>query len=202
MERWRPGDSVALREVWGGWVFEARPAIVVQDEPWQQTFFVPAGVTFGLPLDENGIELRLPDRPWDLRIREQGWTNPVLSFAWPDTPYSILVWWVNGVPQQWYVNLQAPLVRTPIGFDTTDHALDVLVALEGTEWEWKDEDELADAVRIGLFSEDDAAWFRHWGERAVEHILLRLPPFDVDWRTWTPDPGWPLPVLSVGWDVV
>lgn len=202
MDRWHPGDSVVLREVWAGRVFEARPATVVQDEPWQQMFFVPTGVTFGLPLDEDGTELRLPDRPWDLRIREVGWLHPVLSFAWPDTPYSILLWWVAGVPQRWYVNLQAPLRRTSIGFDTTDHALDVLVALDGTEWEWKDEEELADAVRDGLFTEDDAAWFRHWGERAVEHIVLRLPPFDVDWRAWTPDPSWPMPVLPEGWDVV
>ena len=53
-----------------------------------------------------------------------------------------------------------------------------------------------------MFSEEDAAWFRYWGERAVEHVLLREPPFDRDWSTWRPDPSWETPELPTGWDLV
>jgi predicted RNA-binding protein associated with RNAse of E/G family len=125
---------------------------------------------------------------------------PILSFAWAATPYSVLfLWHEDGTPWQWYVNLQAPLERTLLGFDTVDHALDVLIPPDRSSWSWKDEDELVEAVSLGLFSEGDAAWFRYWGERAVEHLLLRLPPFDRDWQLWAPDPSWPLPELPAGW---
>ena len=100
------------------------------------------------------------------------------------------------------MNLQTPLARTPVGFDTVDHALDVLVALDRSSWTWKDEDELAEAIGLGLFTEGDAASFRYWGERAVEHLVLRLPPFDMDWEDWQPDPTWPVPELPPRWDVV
>jgi hypothetical protein len=198
MRRWSPGDAVVVREVWHGQVFEARPVIVVQDEPEQTTLLVPGGVRCGLPIGEDGAELRLPDRPWHLEVRERG-PNPILSFAWPETPYAILRWTTEGGTPVWYVNLQDQLRRTALGFDTTDHALDVIVELGGT-WAWKDEDELAEAVEDGLFTVDEAAMFRADGERAVARILDREPPFDRDWSSWRPDPGWREPTLPEGWD--
>src|SRR5947199_270658 len=78
----------------------------------------------------------------------------------------------------YYVNLQTPLARSPAGFDLVEHILDVTIPADRSTWAWKDEDELAEAIEGGLFTEEDAAWFHYWGERAVEHILLREPPFD------------------------
>ena len=72
--------------------------------------------------------------------------------------------------------------------------------MDRSSWAWKDEDELAEGVALGLFSEADASWLHHWGERAVEHLVLRQPPFDVDWEDWQPDPSWPTPELPPGWD--
>ncbi|MBI3648896.1 MAG: DUF402 domain-containing protein [Actinobacteria bacterium] len=196
---WRPGDAIVLREVWASLVFAARPALVVQDEPDQQMFFLPGGVRCGAPVGKDGDELRVPDRPWRLEVRERG-PSPILSFAWPEIPYSVLLWSAGTEGRVWYVNMQAPLVRTPIGFDTVDHALDVLVALDRSGWTWKDEDELTDAVAHGLFTKEEAASFRRWGGLAVERIVLREPPFDRDWESWAPDPGWPVPELPEGWD--
>jgi len=195
----RRGDAVVLREVWLGRVFEARPMIVVQDDPDQAMFFLPGGVRCAVPTGDDGRELRLPDRPWRLEVRPRG-DQPVLSFAWPDTPYSILLWTAGDRRRVWYVNLQDPLERTPIGFDTVDHALDVVVEVDRSSWRWKDEEELAEAVRDGLFSEEDAADFRAWGGRAVDHLFSGEPPFDRDWADWRPDPGWPVPELPDGWD--
>ena len=142
------------------------------------------------------------DRPWHLELRPRG-HSAILSFAWPDTPYAILLLLDNdGSPRGWYVNLQTPLARTPVGFDTVDHALDVLVTLDRSSWTWKDEDELAEAIALGLFTEADAASFRSWGERAVEHLVNRRPPFDVDWEDWRPDPTWTMPELPPDWDVI
>lgn len=198
---WYPGDPVAIREVWAGQVFEARPAVVVQDLPAQTSLFVAPSVHCGVAIDDAGVELRFPDRPWHLHVRERG-DSGVLSFAWPETPYAVLLLFEpDGSPRSWYVNLQAPLARTAIGFDTVDHLLDVLIPLDRSSWAWKDEDELAQAITLGLFTQEDAARFRYWGERAVERVLLRLPPFDEPWEDWRPDPAWPLPELPPGWDL-
>lgn len=199
MERFRTGDPVVLREVWRGRVFEARPTIVVQDDHDQAMFFLPGGTRCGVPVGDDGAELRLPDRPWRLEVRPRG-PQPILSFAWPDTPYSVLLWAAQDGRRAWYVNLQDPLSRTPIGFDTMDHALDVVIELDRSSWRWKDEQELAEAVDRGLFSVEEAAVFRLWGDRARERILAGQPPFDRDWEGWQPDPAWTSPQLPQGWD--
>ena len=56
----RPGEVVALREIWQGRVWEARPAVVVEDAPDRRSFFIPAGTVAQLPADERGELLRLP----------------------------------------------------------------------------------------------------------------------------------------------
>jgi len=198
MDRWAAGDAVVVREVWRDRVFQARPATVVRDDADLTMLLVPGAVRCGVPIAEDGAELRVPDRPWRLEVRERN-ANPILSFAWPDTPYAILRWSMPDGVTAWYVNLQDPLRRTSIGFDTTDHALDAIVAVDGTWW-WKDEDELAETVANGLFTAEDAGKFRADGERAVERILRGDPPFDRDWTSWRPDPRWPLPALPAGWD--
>ena len=53
-----------------------------------------------------------------------------------------------------------------------------------------------------IFTEEDAEWFRFWGERGVEHVLLREPPFDRDWSGWRPDPAWRDVDLPHGWETV
>jgi hypothetical protein len=198
VRRFLPGEGIALREVWRERVFEARPTIVVEDEADQTMLLLPAGVRCAVPVDDEGRELRIPDRTWHLEVRPRG-PQPILSFAWPERPYSVLLWTTEG-RQVWYGNLQDPLTRTPFGFDTVDHALDVLIELDGSGWSWKDEDELQLAVARGLFSEHEAAEFRRWGQVATEHVLKPLPPFDRDWTTWQQDPSWQPPDLPDGWD--
>jgi predicted RNA-binding protein associated with RNAse of E/G family len=190
-----------LREVWRGRVFAAISVIAVADEPDLQMFYRPAKATLGRAVDPRGNELRIPGNDWRME-QATGADREVLSFAFPGTPYAVLMTWEQGRFGGWYVNLQEPLRRTAMGFDTMDHALDVLIPPNSSSWELKDEDELEEAVRIGMFTADDAAWFRHWAERAAEHILLREPPFDRDWISWRPDPSWRSPALPSGWDSV
>src|SRR5262245_60362119 len=149
-------------------------------------FYLPGGVGCGLPIGEDGHELRIPDRPWHHEVRPRG-EQPILSFAWPDTPYSVLRWAPLDERTVWYVNLQEPLTRTTFGFDTTDHALDVLVELDRSSWRWKDEEELAHAVSQGMFTPAQAESFRTWGMRAVDRIVGGEPPFDRTWDDWQPD---------------
>ncbi len=188
-----------IREVWNGRVFEARPCVVVDDPADQTTLFVPRGTSCAVPVDDAGARVSVPVGIWGWSPRPT--TSTVLSFAWPEVPYAVLLIWSSDDPRpRWYVNLQAPLTRTSLGFDTTDHVLDVVIPTDRSGWLWKDEEELAEVVALGLFSPEDAAGFRWWGERAVEHVLLRQPPFDLEWNGWLPDPIWPTPELPAGWD--
>ncbi|MGZ5288034.1 MAG: DUF402 domain-containing protein [Actinomycetota bacterium] len=204
MDRWfRRGERVALREVWDGRVFYARPVTVVEDTPTRSMFYVPPVVRSLEPEDDEGTLLRIPDRDWHLERREV-LHHPFLSFAFPDTPYAVLASWdrESGEFRGWYINLQSPLRRTDVGFDTREHVLDVLIPPDRSTWAWKDEDELEQAVAEGLFTEDEAERFRAAGERAVEQIILREPPFDEDWEHWTPEPGWDTPELPEAVEVV
>ncbi len=197
-----PGDVVAIREIWDGKVWYARPAVVVKDEPNLQMLHVPPGVTCKTPVGPDGAALRLPTSDWALRDEERGGTS-MLSFAFPDTPYAVIVGYDDhGQLFEYYVNLQTPLQPSAAGYDTVEHLLDVTIPPDRSSWSWKDEDELDEAVARGLFTDEDAAWFRYWGERAVEHVLLREPPFDDDWATWRPDPAWTAPTLPADWDLV
>jgi hypothetical protein len=198
----REGDAVAIREIWDGRVWYARPATVVRDEPNLTMLHVPPRVHAKEPVNADGAPLRIPTAEWELRDAMRGDTSN-LSFAFPDTPYSVILGYeADGGLREYYVNLQTPLVRSPVGFDTVEHILDVTIPPDRSSWSWKDEDELAEAVDRGLFTEEDTAWFRYWGERAVEHVLLREPPFDEDWSAWRPDPAWAEPALPADWDLL
>jgi uncharacterized protein len=197
-----PGDPIAIREIWNGRVWYARPATVVRDEPNLTMLHVPPRVICQEPVAADGSLLRIPTDEWSFTETERS-ERSNLSFAFPDTPYSVILGFdEHATLDLYYVNLQTPLVRSSAGFDTVEHILDVTIPVDRSTWAWKDEDELAEAVERGLFTEEDTAWFRYWGERAVEHVLLREPPFDEDWTDWRPDPAWQDPVLPADWDLV
>ena len=197
-----PGDPVAIRELWNGRVWYARPATVVRDDPNMTMLLVPPHVQAKEPIDTTGAPLRIPAADWTFRDTTRGNTWN-LSFAFPDTAYSVIIGYdADGSLREYYVNLQTPLQRSAVGFDTVEHLLDVTILPDRSAWSWKDEDELEQAVGQGLFTEEDAAWFHFWGERAVEHVLLREPPFDEDWGAWRPDPTWEAPTLPADWDLV
>src|SRR5436305_5710 len=138
----------------------------------------------------TGEYLRMPTGPW--KLRDQRWDRyRVLSFAWPDVSHAVLGFWEDATDRfvGWYVNLQAPLRRTVFGFDTVDHFLDVVISPDLETWAWKDEDELAEAERLGLISPGDVVSIRAEGERALERLERRGAPFDRDWSAWRPDRG-------------
>ena len=80
--RWRPGDAVALREVWRGRIWTARAATVVDDGTDRTIFYVAPGMRWKCPILPNGVWQRLPSDDWVLGDRV--WQRyRVLSFAWP-----------------------------------------------------------------------------------------------------------------------
>jgi uncharacterized protein len=115
----------------------------------------------------------------------------VLSFAFPETAYGVLLsWTVEWAFEGYYVNIQSPLRERGATLEFTDWFLDVRIPPARDGYEWKDEHELAEAVGRGFLTEADAHDVRWAGERAIEQVLLREPPFDEDWPSWRPDPSW------------
>jgi predicted RNA-binding protein associated with RNAse of E/G family len=120
-------------------------------------------------------------------------TNRVVWSTQFGGAHSIAHFWnaASGAFVGYYINLPAPLRRTPLGFDSLDHVLDVVVNPDGT-WRWKDEDELEEAVRLGAFTADQATRIRTEGEHVIANLPNLLP---TGWEDWLPDPAWSPPTL-------
>jgi uncharacterized protein DUF402 len=203
MPPFEAGRPIALRELWDGRIWTAYPATVVEDRGDLFVNHLPPGVPILEPVGEDGSVLRIPAPSWTLRPTRTS-TERVLAFGFPERRYAVLLLWDGATDAfaGYYVNIESHLGRTSVSYDYVDHLLDVRIAADRGSWTWKDEDELAEAVRRGIYAEDDARAFREAGQRAVRHVLDAEPPFDRDWTGWRPDPAWPAPTLPQGWDVV
>lgn len=199
MRRFEPGESAALREIWDGRIWSARPVTVVEDAEEQITLFIPAGAHWMAPF-RNGKRLKIQQAEYELM--EQPYKAHVLSFAWPANSAAVLLFYGSDwSPSHWYVNLEDPLRRSPVGFDTLDHKLDVIVELDGS-WRWKDEDQFAEIIELGLLDPEEETLLRAEAQDAVRRIAEHEVPFDRDWFDWRPDPAWPTPTLPDGWNRV
>lgn len=200
---WGSGDRVVVRYIRRGRVSWVRPVTVVEDRDDLNVLFLSAGTPTKEPVHDDGSpiprSLTYEQRfQLDGRVGDGNWGgHQTLLITPPGAAHSIWLFWTE--PWEftgWYVNLQEPQTRTPIGFDTSDQVLDIWVEPDLT-WSWKDEDELEDAIRLGRFSPDEAAAIRAEGENVVAAW-----PFPTGWEDWRPDPAWPVPQLPVGWERV
>ena len=121
----------------------------------------------------------------------------VLRFERAGARHSIEIYWDTDWSQLgWYVNLQTPVVFNGSCVDTTDQALDVTVKPDGA-WAWKDEDELQEAVELGIWTPDEAVEIRAEGER-----VIAATPWPTGWESWRPPPEWGPLGLPRDWHVV
>ena len=183
--------DVAWRDVWNGRVWRAQAFRLVEESPELIVLWAPAGSPAKLPADASGRRLRIPTPAWTLE--DDRTSREMVCLARPGAGHSLYLFFDDGRFGNWYVNLERPLLRTPVGFDTFDEKLDIVVEPDG-RWQLKDEDELEQAAALGML---DAAAVR--GEAAR---VLAAPPWPTGWEDWRPDPAWPLPALLPGWDVV
>jgi hypothetical protein len=139
---------------------------------------------------------------WDGNYTDRVWTgDSVLRVYVPGQPWSTWRWLTaDGWTDYAYVNLEAPWVRTPIGFDTADWILDVIAESDGS-YSLKDEDELEWAIESGKYSVEFVATVRAACRAAIAAIDEHAFPFDADWKSWSPLPTLPL-TISDGWDIL
>jgi hypothetical protein len=182
----RPGDPVLLRSVYRSRVRWTFPHRLVELAPEHVVMYLAAG-------SPGKITPRGPDgylRRWmgPAEPSDHVWYGSGVLWRIPFAASHALghFWHESGGFAGWYVNLQEPLRRSPLGYDTCDQALDVWVEPDGT-WHWKDEDELAEAVELGIYSPAEAETIRAEGERVVAALDTLVP---TGWEEWRPPPHW------------
>ena len=141
----------------------------------------------------------------DLRdwvMGEHRWDVSSLWIVRPGDWHSIWVSWrPDGSHLGWYINLQAPMRRNPVGFEAMDMMLDV-VAEPDLSWEWKDREEFDEIARRRIFDPVTADRVMTEALAVVDDLNNRRPPFCEPWPSWRPDPSWSHPSLPSGWDEI
>ena len=209
--RFRSGEPVLLRYVGhtNGWL-QGWPYVAVEDSDRVLALYMPEGTPLGEVYDPaRDRHAALPPAvAARFRPSRRGVPGPprwrrfhTLRLMPPGQAHSVWLFWDAQTRAflGWYVNLEAPFRRTPIGMDTTDNTLDVVVDPQ-RHWRWKDADLLAARVEAGLTFPEEAAAFRAEGERVIAAIESRASPFDDAWTGWRARPGWAAPQLPPGWD--
>lgn len=188
-----PGEDVVLRYItrFGSGVGMTWPFKVVRDDPELTALYIPAGSTF-MRWDTS--------TPGRRQLVEGEWRRDVLRLMYPEKPYSIWLFWEGeGRPfTTYYVNFEEPFRRTPVGFDTNDHTLDILVK-PNLEWIWKDREDFEKLVESGNFSAEFGAAVEEAAREVLGLIERRMPPFSERWHEWTPPADWAAPVLHPRW---
>jgi len=133
-----------------------------------------------------------------------GWTAPHCSTGSSPSPHWAQEYFcvsrffdAAGRCGGWYVDFVRPYRRTPIGIDTFDLLVDLIVKADLSGYQWKDEDEYAQGRRLGLIGDSlhhrvDAA-----RQQVVALVESRQGPFADDRSSWRRDPAWAPPALPV-----
>ena len=176
------------RDVHRGRVWRAQACRIVEESAKSIALWIPAGSPAKVP----GDGLRIPGDDWELV--DAAPKRDQICIARPGRRHSVYVFWADDWKvDHWYVNFEQPLRRSPVGFDTFDEKLDLIVKPDGS-YRWKDKDELEQAAALGLLDPEEV--------RAEAERVLEEWPFPVGWEDWRPDPSWPVPQLPDGWDRV
>ncbi len=158
---------------------------------------MPEGSPLGFALDFFGAP-----HPWAGRDRWHG--HGVLQLQRPGEMHAIWVFWHG--PQRefagWYVNLQEPFRRSPLGFDTQDLALDIVIEPDGA-WSLKDDEQLEPWIERGRWTREEVEAIRAEGARIGAELDAGRRWWSDEWASWEPDPACSVPPeLPEGWEHV
>ena len=201
-EYWNTGEQILVREWLQDKLWAGLPFTVVADTPELIALYISPGTPLVAPRTRPTIKDMLEGR-WTL-VDHKWIGEGSLWLSVPGASYSVQIYWNEGrdTLDRWKINLEEPLRRTRFGFDYKDWLLDILISPDKSEWRWKDEDEITEAVEIGLMSPERAREFYAEGERGLKRLLADEAPFDKNWASWHPDEAWSTPKFPEEWDVL
>jgi Protein of unknown function (DUF402) len=171
---------------WGG--------TVVQDAPDLLALYMPEGSPLRFAPDFFGAP-----HPWSYTDRWRG--HGVLQLQRPGEMHSVWVFW-EGEDRAfagWYINLQEPFRRTPLGVDTQDLELDIVLPPDGS-WRYKDDEQMERWVKRGRWTPAEMAAIRGEANRIGRQLESGRRWWQDEWMSWEPDPQWPQPTLPAAWD--
>ena len=205
---WQRGDQITMRYVGHSHryvpgkpgVLQGWPYVVVEDTPSLLALWIPIGARMKR-VDLADRNNPLKDLIHGEHPADEFRRGDCLRLMLPGMPYSIWLHWSRTSPRRftgWYVNLEAPYVRTDIGVDTTDNSLDLVVMPDFT-WRWKDAEMASDWVAVGVFTQAQTEKFFADGKDVVGMAQQRRFPFDGSFADWAPDPEWNIPTVHPEW---
>jgi hypothetical protein len=197
-----PSRTSVLRWLAGEHITGAAPCHLIEETASYAVLYEPAGTTWmreaGKRSGPRGRNLLAADRTG--RFEEHVWVGDgVLRVHSFGEPWSVWRWLDSNShwSPQFYLNLEDPWRRTPIGFDTGDWVLDVFGVPDN--WAYKDVDELEWLEATGQVSPAWAERTRSAGRASAAALDSRAWPFSADWNRWLPDVGRGLPELAANW---
>jgi hypothetical protein len=189
-------ESLLLRHVVHGRVVAAFPSTVVELTAAAFVGWIEPGTEIVYPRGRDADGTLLPFDRWG--VEQRSWVGqPGLEVTPFGRCYSIRHFRrEDGSFRGWYVNLQAPLTESPLGLDTTDWQLDLWIE-PGSNVQWKDEADLAQAVELGLMSAEEGRQAREEAHRVIEEW-----PFPTGFEDWRPSAEVTPLTLPKDWHVV
>ena len=139
---------------------------------------------------------------WSQRVAWGKWRRITMRGPQPASGFthaiSLFIIDASNTLDFWYVDLVGPMIRTPWGFDFTEHGIDIVAAKDFSAWQWKDEDELEHAVMRGSYTREEVKALKAEGEFAVARLSENRRTYE-EWINWRPQAAWPLAQLPHGW---
>ena len=179
----------------------AWPCRVVEDHGALLALFIAAGSVCKADPKQSAAQ-KLAGEKKARPTHDVLWRHDTLRLMFPGASHSVWLFWEGtGAGRRftrYFVNLEAPFVRTADGFETQDHTLDIVVTPQ-LECTWRDEEDFDHHVALGLYSPELAAAARTEGQRAIDAIGKGTHPC-LRWPNWSPDPDWPVPTLPTNWN--
>ena len=194
-----PGASVVRREIMRGEVWFGYTSICVHDDGDLLVTYLPPGTPFGYP--EAGTFPAGP-HPW-LTAGHTHWSgHGMLALHWTGVDHAVFLFWTGPARDftGWYFNLQDAPRRTPIGFDTVDHELDLVWPAGAASYQWKDVDEFAATGPVRYPGRVEAIHAE--AQRIATLLDAGEMWWDPAWASWTPGPELAPRELPDGWDRV
>lgn len=199
-----PGEIVSLRYITtDGRIEMGWPCRVVVDNEDLLALYIAANSTYKAGPKRSALE-KLSMPRWSVPPNQYIWSSDTLRLMFPGRNYSIWLFW-DGVGEKrsiakYYINFEEPFRRTPIGFDTQDHTLDI--EMKPTfEWNFRDTEQLNEHLVHGFYSQELVSLILKEAHNAVHSYIPENRRLILEWSKWTPPINWDVPNLPENWVV-